>query len=118
MKSLSEKVDKTRYFTILTLKSEALKGTYGVWGMLHREFLYENDKVRFYTLVSSGKLHQYLTQVDVKAEKLFEETVKQLAKKEGLTEKIKKKNLTLWTQKMNSIRNHAAKIVNTQVIFV
>ena len=68
--------------------------------------------------MSSGKLHQHLTEVDVRAEKLFEETVKRLAEKEGLTEKIKKKEQMEWVRKMNNVRNRAMEIVNREVIFV
>ena len=52
------------------------------------------------------------------AEKLFEETVKRLAEKEGLTEKVKKKEQMEWVRKMNNVRNRAMEIVNREVIFV
>lgn len=81
----------------LVLEAEnAEKGTYGVWGMRHRRYLVEHDKVKYYTLLASGKLHEHLTDVDVRAEKMFEETVKAMAEKEGVTEKVKKRDQMEW----------------------
>ncbi len=42
--------------------------------------------------------------------------VKQLAKQEGVTEKLKATDMMLWVQKMNSIRNRVTEIVNAEVI--
>lgn len=37
---------------------------------------------------------------------------KELAEKEGVSEKLKAENQILWVQKMNNIRNRATEIVN------
>lgn len=122
MKSIFEEMGgsytKVGDYNLPNLEIQAMEGTYGVWGMRHRKFLRDNNRVKFYTLMSSGKLHQYLTEVDVQAEKLFEDTVKKLAEKEGVYEKIKKKNQMDWVGKMNNIRERAMEIVNAEVIFV
>lgn len=44
-------------------------------------------------------------------EEMFYRLVKQLAKKENVTENLKAKNQMLWVQKMNNIRNRATNIV-------
>lgn len=56
--------------------------------------------------------------VDIRAEKIFQQLVKSLAEKENVTESLKAKDMMLWVQKMNNIRNRASEIVNTEVIFV
>ena len=43
--------------------------------------------------------------------------IKQLAKQEGVTEKLKATDMMLWVQKMNNIRNRATEIVNAEIIF-
>lgn len=48
---------------------------------------------------------------------LFSLLVKELAEKEGVTEKLKAENQMLWVQKMNNIRNRATKIVNAELIY-
>ena len=55
--------------------------------------------------------------IDKRARFLFDETVKSLAEKENLTEKLKSENAILWVQKINNIRNRATEIVNNQIIF-
>lgn len=89
----------------------------GVWGMRHKRYLKSNHRVLYYNLLTSGKLYNYLADVDERARKLFEQTVKSLAEKEQVTEKLKARNMILWVQKMNNIRNRATEIVNEQVIY-
>lgn len=48
---------------------------------------------------------------------LFDKTVKSLAKKENVNDKLKAENAMLWLQKINNIHNRAAEIVNNQIIF-
>ena len=58
-----------------------------------------------------------IADIDENAKILFEQTVKSLAEQEQVTEELKAKNIILWIQKMNNIRNWAAEIVNEQVIY-
>lgn len=48
---------------------------------------------------------------------MFLRVVKQLAAKEGVTEKLKAENQMLWAQKMGNIQNQAREIVNAELIF-
>ena len=49
---------------------------------------------------------------------MFFRLVKQLAKKEGVTEQLKAENQMLWVKRMNNIRNRATEIVNAELIYV
>ena len=89
----------------------------GVWADRHRRYLKEYHKVRYYNLLTSEKLYDYLSDVERQAENLFEQTVKSLAEQEQVTEKLKAENMMLWVQKMNNIRSRATEIVNAEVIF-
>ena len=89
----------------------------GVWGMRHKRYFKQHHKVIYYNLLTAGKLNSYLADIDVRAKLLFDETVKSLAEKENVTEKLKAENTMLWVQKMNNIRNRATEIVNNQIIF-
>ena len=89
----------------------------GVWTNRHRQYLKQSHKVRYYNLLTSEKLYDYLADVEERAKKLFEKTVKSLAEQEQVTEKIKAENMMLWVQKMNNIRSRATEIVNAEVIF-
>ena len=89
----------------------------GVWGLRHKRYLKQHLKVIYYNLLTAGILNSYLAEIDQRAKLLFDETVKSLAKKENVTEKLKETDMMLWVQKMNNIRNRAAEIVNGEVIY-
>ena len=85
--------------------------------MRHRRYLKSNRRVLYYNLITSGKLYNYLADVDKRAQILFEQTVKSIAEQEQVTEKLKAENMILWVRKMNNIRSRATEIVNEQVIY-
>ena len=68
-------------------------------------------------LLTSGKLNIYLAVIDRQAEEMFERLTRQMAIAEGVTEQLKAGNQMAWTGKMNSIRNRAAEIINTEIIY-
>lgn len=96
---------------------EEKKTNIGVWAMRHKRYLKQNHKVRYYNLLTSGKLDLYLADIEEQAQNLFSRLIKDLAEKENVTEKLKSDNQMLWVQKMNNIRNRATEIVNEQVIY-
>ncbi len=101
----------------LSLPAEEKETNIGVWAMRHERYLKQNHKVRYYNLLTSGKLDSYLADIEEQAQNLFSRLVKDLAEKENVTEKLKSDNPMLWVQKMNNIRNRATEIINEQVIY-
>ena len=100
----------------LTLPDEN-QSQISVWAMRHKRYLKQNHKVRYYNLLTSGKLNSYLADIEEQAQNLFSRLVKDLAEKENVTEKLKSDSPILWVRKMNNIRNRATEIVNEQVIY-
>mgnify|MGYP005954046851 FL=1 len=88
----------------------------GVWGMRYKRYLKQNHKVRYYNLLTSGKLNSYFADIEQQAQDFFLRLVKDLAEKENVTEELKATDMMLWVQKMNNIRNQATEIVNLQLI--
>lgn len=88
----------------------------GIWAMRHKRYLKQNHKVRYYNLLTSGKLNSYLADVEQQAQQLFLRLVNDLAEKENVTEELKATDMMLWVQRMNNIRNRATEIVNLQLI--
>ena len=95
---------------------EEKEANIGFWGMRHKRYLKQNHKVRYYNLLTSGKLNSYLADIEQQAQQLFLRLVKDLAEKENVTEELKATDMMLWVQKMNNIRNRATEIVNLQLI--
>ena len=89
----------------------------GIWGQRHRRYLKENCKVLYADLLTSGKLNGYLADIDRQAEEMFSRLVKQMAKAEGITEKLKADDMMSWVGRMNGVRSRAAEIVNAKLIF-
>ena len=89
----------------------------GIWGQRHLRYLKQYHRVRYYNLLTSGKLNGYLADIDRQAEEMFSRLVKQLAEKENVTEALKAENQMLWVQKMNNLRNAAMEIVSSDLIY-
>ena len=89
----------------------------GVWGQRHLRYLKQHRKVLYSELLISGKLNDYLADLNEQAEDMFSRLVKQLAEKEGLTEALKAENQMLWVQKMNNIHNAAMEVVSNDLIY-
>ncbi len=89
----------------------------GAFGKAHFHYLRTEKKMVFDGMMLSGKLNNYLEEIDRQAEEMFDKLIKDLAEKEGVTEQLKAQNQMLWIQKMNSIRNRATEIVKTELIY-
>lgn len=83
----------------------------------HLRYIKQHKRVFYANLLTSCKLNSYLAGVDKQAEDMFSRLVKDLAEKENVTETLKAENQMLWVQRMNSIRNRAREIVNTEIIY-
>lgn len=96
---------------------EEKKANIGVWAMRYKRYLKQNHKVRYYNLLTSGKLNSYLTDIEQQAQQLFLRLVNDLAEKENVNENLKATDQMLWVRKMNNIRNRATEIVNADIIY-
>lgn len=90
----------------------------GVWGQRYRRYLKQYHKIRYYNLLTAGTLNGHLAEIDQQAERLFQSLVSVLSEQENVTEKLKANRPMEWVQKMNSIRNRATKIVNSELIYI
>ena len=89
----------------------------GIWGQRHLRYLKKHRRVRYANLLTTGKLNDYLADLNEQAEAMFSRLVKQLFEKEGVTEAIKAENQMLWVQRMNNIRSAAMEIVSSELIY-
>ncbi len=89
----------------------------GVWGQRYRKYLKQNHKVIYYNYLTSGKLYEHLSEVDSRAETMFNDLVKSLTEKENITEDLKKSDALKWIQRMNNICERVREIVNKEIVF-
>lgn len=85
--------------------------------MRHR-YLKENKRVLYYQLLTSGKLGYHLEEIDNLATDMFDLLVKQMAEKQGVTEKLKADDMMKWVGLMNNIRSVAEEVVVNDLIYV
>lgn len=93
-------------------------GQVGIWGQRHYQYLKENKPTVINVMRMKGTLKSYLRGIDDQAEEMLFQLVKQLAKDEGVTEELKRREQMKWVGLMNNIRNRAEEIVLREVIYV
>ena len=91
----------------------------GIWGQRHLRYLKKHHRVLYGNLLTSGKLNSYLVDIDQQAEEMFEQLVKQMAEREGVTEQLKAANSMEWVRKLNSMdKNEIALSVGVELSFL
>ena len=90
----------------------------GIWGQRRLNYLKHYRKVLYYNLLTSGKLHSHLVDVEEQAHSLFSRLVKEHAGKEGITEQLKATDQIKWVHQMNNIRERVIETVYSNVVFV
>ena len=88
-----------------------------IWGQRHLRYIRKHKVSLYAELLTTGKLNDYLADLNEQAEAMFSWLVKQLSEKEGVTEALKAENQMLWVQKINNIRSAAMKIVSSGLIY-
>lgn len=89
----------------------------GIWGQRHLRYIKQYRHTLYTELLTSGKLNDYLANLNDEAEKMFSQLVKQMAESEGITEKLKAKTQMEWVQRMNNIYAKAREIVDSELIY-
>ena len=64
----------------------------------------EHKRVLYYTLLTSGKLYEHLAEIDTSACDMAEYLIKEMARKQGVTEQLKAVDMMRWVGLMNNIR--------------
>ena len=102
----------------LSLPAEKETGNIGVWALRRKRYLKQHHKALYYNLLTSGKLHSHLADIEEQAQQLFLRLVKEYAEKEGVTEQLKSTDQMAWVRRMNNIRERATEVVNLEVVLI
>ena len=89
----------------------------GVWGQRHLRYLKEYRRGVYLNLLTSGRLNDYLADIEEQAQKRFERIVEQMAESEGITEQLKATDQVAWVGEMNNIWSRAREVVNAELIY-
>ena len=85
----------------------------GVWGTRHYHHLRKTNRILFSQLVISGKMNNYLADIDKQAEEMFSQLVKQLAERDGITETLKATNQMECVRQMSAVRAQRPRSLTT-----
>ena len=89
----------------------------GRYAELRRQYLKAHRRVLYTNLKTSGQLAAHLAEIEETAQRMGTQTVAQMAKTEGVTEKLKAENQLSWVQQMNNIRARAEETVLNDLIY-
>ena len=104
-------------YYIIAGEDEPEREPIGVWGPRHLRYIQKHCKPFYNKMLGEHTLYDYLLQFNRDAEDMFNRLVKQMAEREGVTEKLKATNQIQWVGLMNNIRQRATEIVNTELIY-
>lgn len=100
----------------LTLPEEEQRFV-GVWGQRHLRYLKEYRRSVYLNLLTSGRLNDYLADIEEQAQERFERVVEQMKQAHGITEQLKAENQMEWVARMNNIQSCAREIVDKEMIY-
>ena len=89
----------------------------GKYGRLHQRYLKQNHKGTYFSLLTSGKLHSHLADVEEQAQNRMELLINQMAKAKGVTEKMKVEDQMAWVGAMNNIHSCTEEIVFKELVY-
>ena len=102
----------------LTLPEEEEQRIIGVWGQIHLRYLKEYRRGTYLNLLTSGRLNDYLADIEEQAQKRFERIVEQMKKAQRITEQLKAENQMEWGGRMNNVQACARESVEKEIIYV
>ena len=88
----------------------------GLWGQRHKQYLKEHKQFLYTTMLIEGTLNRYLADINQQADQMFHRLIKEIAKKQGITEQMKVENQMEWVRQMNACRIQAEEIVKFELI--
>ena len=89
----------------------------GKYGRMHRDYLQENNPIKFNDLVLEGRLWTYLANLNEQTQNRLQLIIRQMQEAESVNDELKENNQMTWIQAMNSIHNRAEEIVLHELVY-
>ena len=71
----------------------------------------------YFNLLTSGKLYEHLAEIDTSACDMAEYLIKEMARKQGVTEELNATDMMRWIGLMNNIRACSDEIVLNDIVY-
>ncbi len=123
MKTLFEESDGTyktqnNYLISDLVLSTETELSLGKYAMMHKAYLEQHKRIVYNNLLASGKLNEYLYEIEQAALAKLKNITNQIAIKQGVTESLKVKDQMQWVQLINNIKNQAEEIIFSELIYI
>ena len=104
------------YYPNLALP-ERTNYTLGKYANLRLDFIKKHSRGTYTTLLTEGRLNEYLHAIDIQAHELLDDIILRLAQERGIDEVLKAHNALQWTAEMNNIKASAEEIILQEVVY-
>ena len=89
----------------------------GKYANLRLDFMKKHRRGTYTTLLTEGRLNEYLHEIDLQAHAILDDIISRLAQERGIDEDLKPRNALLWTAEMNNIKASAEEIILQEVVY-
>ena len=89
----------------------------GIWGRRRQQYLKEHRPAIYSSMLLSDKLSSHLIEVDQQAQDMYDQLMRQMEIRAGITEQIKATDQMAWVQKMNAISSQVHEVINAELIY-
>ncbi len=89
----------------------------GRYALMRQNYLEQHKRVIYLNLLTTGKLNEYLYQIEQTALSRLETLVKQLCEELKVTEELKEKAPIQWIGMMGNIRSQAEEVILEELIY-
>jgi hypothetical protein len=90
----------------------------GKYGHMRWQYLKEHSHGQYMHLLFSGKLNEYLHEIDEECHDMMDRLVEQMKPGAGITEELKSTDQMKWGGLMNNVLSAAEEIVLKEIIYV
>lgn len=104
------------YYPDLALPEQA-NNSIGKYGNLRLDFMKKHRRGTYTTLLTEGRLNEYLHEIDLQAHAILDGIIPRLAQERGVDEALKAHNALQWVAEMNNIKASAEEIVLQEVVY-
>ena len=104
------------YYPNLALP-EQTNYTLGKYANLRLDFMKKHRRGTYTTLLTEGRLNEYLHEIDLQAHEMLDTIIPRLAQERGINEDFKAHDALQWVAEMNSIKASAEEIILQEVVY-
>ncbi len=89
----------------------------GKYGMMRKAYLQNYRPILFNELVLSDRLYEHCAEIEEAARHRLDLIIPELAKRYGVTEKLKAENPLEWVRQMNACKAQAEEVVLSELVY-